>query len=129
MILRKEVLPPQFTASLICSLHGRGYRKRPMILRKEVLPPQFTASLIFFMAMTFTVFDAGFALKTQGSLVKGFTPLRAEVAGFFFNFKLSIPASLKDPFFFNSSAATPRMPSTALFTSLRFNPVVSATAA
>merc|ERR1711988_1294777 len=28
------------------------------------------------MAMTFTVFDAGFALNTQGSFVKGFTPLR-----------------------------------------------------
>jgi len=57
-------------------------------------------SLSFFIAKQRTVFEAGFALKTQGSLVKGFTPLRAFVAGLFFSFMLSIPASLKEPFFF-----------------------------
>merc|ERR1711879_1097616 len=88
---------------------------------------QLMASLSFFIARTFTVFEAGFALKTQGSLVNGFTPLRAGVAGFFFNFMLSIPASLKEPVFFNSSEATPMIASTVPFTSFVFNPVVSAT--
>ena len=54
------------------------------------------ASFSFFMAKTFTVFEAGFALKTHGSLVKGLTPFRAGVAGFFFSFMFSIPADLKD---------------------------------
>ena len=48
---------------------------------------------------------AGLALKTHGSLVKGFAPLQAFVAGFFFNFMLSDPPSLNLPFFFNSAAA------------------------
>ena len=33
--------------------------------------------------------DAGLALRTHGSFVKGLTPLRVGVAGFDFNFKLS----------------------------------------
>merc|ERR1719284_1296169 len=121
MVLYSVNEPGQSThqGSACCSFQSRGQSKQPTILRQGLLPPQFTASLNFFMEMTFTVFDAGFALKTQGSFVKGFTPLRAAVAGFFFNFNLSIPASLKDPLFFISSAATPKMPSTTLFTSLR----------
>merc|ERR1712093_318614 len=104
--------------ALICSLHACPTEKAWCHLHVEasMMCTQLMASLIFFMAKALTVFDAGLALKTHGSFVKGFTPLRAGVAGFFFNFKLSIPASLKDPFFFNSSAATPRMLSTALFT-------------
>merc|ERR1712072_1140715 len=47
-----------------------------------------------------TVLLAGFALKTHGSLVRGFTPLRAGRAGFFFSFRFNAPASLKEPFFF-----------------------------
>merc|ERR1719230_435428 len=82
----------------------------------------------FFMGMAFTVFDAGFALKTQGSFVNGFTPLRAGVAGFFFSFKLSMPASLKDPVFFICSAAKFNTASTAPFTSFGFRPADSATA-
>merc|ERR1712025_1049540 len=74
-----------------------------------------------------TVFEAGLALKTHGSLVKGFTPLRAGRAGFFLSFKFKAPASLKDPFFLSCSAATSMMPSMTALTSLLFNPVVSAT--
>merc|ERR1719163_964780 len=44
-------------------------------------------------------------------------PLRAFVAGLFFSFMFSIPASLKDPDFFTYSTATPMKASTALFTS------------
>merc|ERR1719158_1682539 len=54
-------------------------------------------------------------------------PLRAFVAGLFFSFMFSIPASLKDPDFFTCSTATLMNASTALFTSFVFNPVVSAT--
>merc|ERR1719284_1217320 len=88
---------------------------------------QLIISLSFFIGKAFTVFDAGFALKTQGSLVKGFTPLRAGFAGLFFSFMFNAPPSLKDPDFFNSSAATAMIPSTTPFTSLAFKPVVSAT--
>merc|ERR1719163_2499749 len=84
-------------------------------------------SLSFFIAKHFTVFEAGFALKTHSSFVKGLMPLRAFVAGLFFSFMFSIPPSLKEPDFFTCSTATPMNASTALFTSFVFNPVVSAT--
>merc|ERR1719379_210675 len=89
---------------------------------------QFTISLNFFIGNALTVFDAGLALKTHGSFVKGFTPFLAGVAGFFLSFRLSAPASLKAPFFSNSPAATATMPSMTPFTSFAFRPVVSATA-
>merc|ERR1712025_952339 len=54
-------------------------------------------------------------------------PLRAFVAGLFFNFIFSIPPSLKEPDFFTCSTATPMNASTTPFTSLVFIPVVSAT--
>merc|ERR1712188_160772 len=54
-------------------------------------------------------------------------PLRALVAGLFFNFMFSIPASLKEPDFFTCSVATPMNASTTPFTSFVFKPVVSAT--
>merc|ERR550514_1765542 len=54
-------------------------------------------------------------------------PLRAFVAGLFFNFMFSIPPSLKEPDFFTCSTATPMNASTTPFTSFVFNPVVSAT--
>merc|ERR1719198_90691 len=97
---------------------------------KSALPlddAQLIASFNFFIANTRTVLEAGLALKTHGSLVKGLTPLRAGVAGFFFNFMFIMPASLKAPFFFNCSEATPMMPSTTPFTCFCFKPVVSAT--
>merc|ERR1719333_2035149 len=80
------------------------------------------------MGSAFTVFEAGFALKTHGSLVKGFTPLRAGVAGLFFNLRLITLPILNDPFFFNCWAANETIPSTAPFTSLGFKPTLSATA-
>merc|ERR1712151_564982 len=61
---------------------------------------QFTSSLSFFIGSAFTVLEAGLALKTQGSFVNGFTPLRAGVAGFDFSFRLSMPAILNEPVFF-----------------------------
>jgi hypothetical protein len=84
-------------------------------------------SLSFFKASAFTVFDAGFALKTHGSFVKGFTPLRADLAGFFFNFKFKTPPSLKAPFFLTCVATTLMYASIAPFTALAFTPVVSDT--
>merc|ERR1712100_259140 len=89
--------------------------------------PQLIISFSFFMGRARTVLLAGFALKTHGSLVNGLMPLRAGRAGFFFNFRFKAPTSLKEPFFFNWSAATLTMPSTMAFTSFDFNPVVSAT--
>merc|ERR1719379_2839355 len=97
-----------------------------MILKRELQPPQLIISLSFFIGRARTVFDAGFALKTQGSFVKGFTPLRAGVAGFFFSFKLSAPPSLNLPDALSCCAATATIPSMALFTSLDFKPVFSA---
>merc|ERR1711981_1132636 len=102
---------------------SRPYTK---ILDKLVL--QLTISLSFFMGMAFTVFDAGFALKTQGSFVNVFTPLRAFVAGLTFSFRLSMPASLNDPDFFICWAANASMPSTAPLTSFGFRPADTATA-
>merc|ERR1711918_125179 len=87
---------------------------------------QLTISLNFFMGSALTVLEAGFALKTHGSLVKGFTPLRAAVAGFFFSFKLSAPPSLNLPEALSCCAASATIPSIALFSSLDFNPVFSA---
>merc|ERR1719265_1445945 len=109
-------------------------RTRPSIKRAvkfldSCQPLQLMGSFNFFIGNTLTVFDAGLALKTQGSFVKGLTPFLAGFAGFFFSFILSIPPSLKEPFFFNSDAATAMMASMALFTSLLFNPACSATEA
>merc|ERR550537_876579 len=84
-------------------------------------------TLSFFIGRQRTVLEAGFALKTHGSLVNGLMPLRAFVAGLFFNFMLSMPASLKEPVFFTCSTATPMNASTMPLTSFVFKPVVSAT--
>ena len=67
-------------------------------LYKRLQHAQLTISLSFFIGKARTVLEAGFALKTHGSLVNGFTPLRAGLAGFFFNFKFKAPATLKEPF-------------------------------
>merc|ERR1719152_933974 len=89
-----------------------------------------TQSIIFsfFIGRQRTVFEAGLALKTQGSLVKGFTPLRAAVAGFFFNFMFRQPASLKAPFFFSSDAAKSIKPVTTALTCFGFSSAVVASA-
>merc|ERR1712096_604532 len=73
------------------------------------------------------LFEAGLALNTHGSLVNGLTPLRAGVAGFFFNLRLRQPANLKRPAVFNCSAAMVTRLSTTLLTTLALRPVVSAT--
>merc|ERR1719201_729095 len=72
--------------------------------------------------------EAGLALKTQGSLVKGFTPLRAGTAGFLASFMFMMPANLKEPFFFNSLAAMSTTALKASFTCFGFRPTASATA-
>merc|ERR1719355_37916 len=54
-------------------------------------------------------------------------PFFAFVAGLFFSFMFSIPASLKEPDFFTCSTATPMNASTTPFTSFVFIPVLSAT--
>merc|ERR1719326_2000922 len=84
-------------------------------------------SFNFFIGYTFTVLEAGFALKTQGSLVKGFTPFRAGLAGLIFSLRLRALPSLKLPFFFSCCAAKDTTPSIAPLTSFDFNPNVSAT--
>merc|ERR1719238_70154 len=88
---------------------------------------QLTISFSFFIGRARTVLEAGLALKVHGSLVKGFTPLRAAVAGFFFSLRFRAPASLNWPFFLSSPAATSTRPSTTALTSFAFKPVVSAT--
>merc|ERR1719321_690968 len=98
------------------------------IYTESGLPVQLINSFSFFMGSALTVFDAGFALKTQGSFVNGFTPFLAFVAGLTFSFKLGIPASLNDPDFLICSAAKVNMPSTAPLTSFGFKPADSATA-
>merc|ERR1719359_408818 len=54
-------------------------------------------------------------------------PFFAAVAGLFFSFMFSMPASLKEPDFFTCSMATPMNESMTPFTSFVFRPVVSAT--
>merc|ERR1740117_2143696 len=88
---------------------------------------QFNDSLNFFIAYTFTVLEAGLALKTQGSLVKGLMPFFAAVAGFFFNFMLSMPPNLKLPFFLIWSQATAMRASRTPLACFVFKPLVSAT--
>ena len=83
-------------------------------------------SLSFFNGKTLTVLDAGLALNTHGSPVNGFFPLRAFVAGLFFNFMFNMPPSLKLPVFFNSVEAISNMDSITDFTSPCFRPVFSA---
>merc|ERR1719158_244264 len=90
---------------------------------------QFKATFSFFMASALTVLEAGLALNTQGSLVNGLMPFLAGVAGFFFNFKFNMPASLKLPFFLISPHATLKRAATTPFTCLFFKPLVSATEA
>merc|ERR1712183_1093544 len=85
-------------------------------------------SLNFFIGRHRTVLDAGFALKTHGSLVNGFTPLRAAVAGFFFSFMFKQPPSLKPPFFLSSDAARSRRPVTTVLTCLGLSSVLVARA-
>merc|ERR1739847_186059 len=51
-------------------------------------------------------------------------PFFAFVAGLFFSFMFSMPASLKEPDFFTCSTATPMSASMTPFTSFVFIPMV-----
>ena len=93
------VQPPTLKLQVVCNV----------VLKLD----QLTISLNFFIGSARTVFDAGFALKTQGSFVKGFTPFLAGDAGFFFSFKFNAPPSLKEPADFNWLAASTKMASNA----------------
>merc|ERR1719432_622135 len=104
-----------------------GPPPRPRVRKAE--PPQLIISLSFFMGRARTVLLAGLALKTHGSLVNGFTPLRAGRAGFFFNFMLRRPAILKEPFFLSSPAANSMYPVMMDRTTFGFNSLLAATAA
>merc|ERR1712070_938539 len=103
-----------------------GTTRRPCLAHDRHSCAAQSISLIFFIGMTRTVFEAGFALKTHGSLVKGLMPFFAFVAGLFFNFMLSIPASLNEPDFFTSDTATSINASTTAFASEVFSPAFSA---
>merc|ERR1719478_2140094 len=107
------------------------WRDRPPKLHgcANHLKVQFKASFSFFMASALTVLEAGLALNTQGSLVNGLMPFLAGDAGFFFNFKFNMPASLNFPFFLISPQATLKRASMTPFTCLFFKPLVSATEA
>ena len=79
-------------------LCGRPVRDNLMSVQPARIPHRFTASLKFFTAGTRTVImDVGYVLKTQGSVVCGFTPVRASVASFVFNLDTSMPTSLDKP--------------------------------
>merc|ERR1712048_1352488 len=104
----------------------------PTIIRKNdthQITPQLIISLSFFIGKHLTVLLAGLALKTHGSLVNGFTPLRAGRASFFFNFMLRRPAILKEPFFLSSPAASSMYPVMMDRTTFGFNSLLAATAA
>merc|ERR1712061_434014 len=88
---------------------------------------QLIISLNFFIGRARTVFEAGFALNTHGSFVKGLTPFFAGLAGFRFSFMLIAPASLKDPDVLSCAAASAMYASTHSFTCLPFRPVDSPT--
>merc|ERR1719446_1721085 len=89
---------------------------------------QLTSSLNFFIGSARTVCEAGLALKTHGSLVKGLTPLRAACAGFFLSFMFRAPANLKFPVFFSWAAARDMKASATSLTLRALRPVFSATA-
>merc|ERR1719152_571105 len=107
--------------------HMSQARTRPAVPTAHGHGSLHSITLSFFIGRQRTVLEAGFALKTHGSLVNGLMPLRAFVAGLFFNFMFSMPATLKEPVFFTCSTATPIKASTTPFTSFVFKPVVSAT--
>merc|ERR1719162_1076420 len=82
--------------------------------------------LNFLLALTRTFLLAGLALKTQGSLVNGFTPFRAGLAAFVLSFMLRTPPKLNLPFFFNSAAASSTYVVTTAFTCFGLSSVASA---
>merc|ERR1719265_2735326 len=120
-------MDPPNDRKAICTSGGKKFSGTAHQNFTSIQKTQFKASFSFFMARAFTVFEAGLALKTHGSLVKGLMPFFAAVAGFFFNFKFKNPASLKFPFFLILAVATPKRASITPFTTLFLSPLVSAT--
>merc|ERR1719152_1036812 len=110
----------QWTGETAHQVHAEG-------LKWKVARNQLIICLSFFIGKTRTVLLAGLALNTHGSLVNGFTPLRAATAGFFFSFMLRSPPSLNLPFFFNSPAASSRYEVTTALTCFGLSSVLSAT--
>merc|ERR1719152_1078215 len=110
----------QWTGETAHQVHAEG-------LKWNVARNQLIICLSFFIGKTRTVLLAGLALKTQGSLVNGFTPLRAATAGFFLSFMFKRPPSLNLPFFFNSLAPSSRYEVTTALTCFGLSSVLSAT--
>merc|ERR1711862_794490 len=94
---------PPATAPTLAHAPSAQHHRVPDLV-DGILKTQFTASFNLRNANAFTAFDAGLALKTHGSHVKGLTPLRAEVAGLLFSFSLIIWPNLKEPAFLSSAA-------------------------
>jgi hypothetical protein len=61
-----------------------------------------TASFAALTGRALTIFRAGLALNTVGSLVKGLMPARSAVAAFLMTTNLAKPGTTKAPFFFIS---------------------------
>ena len=80
--------------NVICTYEARRGRPPKLHTCAQHLKVRFKATFDFFVASALTVFEAGFTLKTQGSLVNGFMPFFAAKAAFSFNFKFNMPASL-----------------------------------
>jgi len=64
--------------------------------------PHQAASLTALTGRALTIFRAGLALNTVGSLVKGLIPFRSLVAGFLRTTNFAKPGTMKELFFFNS---------------------------
>ena len=102
-----------------------GHSHDALVNPKPFMAADFMDAFNVLQAWTRTVLDACVALTACGSFVKGFTPLRAGVAGVFFYFMFSMPANLNAPCFFDCPDATPMVPSTTPFTCFGFKPTVS----
>src|SRR5262249_34426262 len=90
----------QTRPSVLCSVRASGYATT---IQMRSLGADFqTASLAAFTGRALTIFRAGFALNTVGSLVKGLMPLRSLVAGFLMTTNLANPGSMNTPAFFSS---------------------------
>src|SRR6476620_147531 len=69
---------------------------------RSTLALHHTASCAAFTGRALTIFRAGFALNTVGSLVNGLMPARSLVAGFLMTTNFAKPGSRKAPVFLSS---------------------------
>src|SRR5271165_4479261 len=79
-----------------------GVRELPTATNEHAFRPLQTASLTTFRGEALTDLLAGLAANSIGSFVKGFTPLRASVAGLFTTDILTKPGMTNSPDSFNS---------------------------